>query len=208
MFKVRRYAVGVALVAALAACSHPAAQLSPPDATSPPTTSTAAPEVPSSAASVYPKAIRIPSIKVNSGEFMNVGLNPDKTMEEPPLTFPKLIAWYKKSAVPGENGPSIILSHINGNGVPGGFAKLDSVKVGDEVEVDRTDNQVAVFKVVDTKLYPKADYPKWAAKVFGDTPTPTLRLITCSGDLGPAPIFYKSNRVVSADLVRLEPKGR
>jgi len=205
MFKVRRYAVGVALVAALAACSHPVAQQTPPDATSPLTTSTAAPPAPSS--SVYPKAIRIPSIKVNSGDFMNVGLNPDKTMEEPPLTFPKLIAWYKRSAVPGETGPSIILSHINGNGVPGGFAKLDDVKVGDEVQVDRTDNQVAVFKVVATNLYPKADYPQWAAKVFGNTPKPTLRLITCSGDLGPAPIFYKSNRVVSADLVRLEPKG-
>lgn len=206
MFKVRQYAVGVALVAALAACSNPAAQTTPPDATSPGlTTSTAA--APSPGPAVIPKAIRIPSIKVDNNQFMNVGLNPDKTMEEPPLTFPKLIAWYKMSAVPGDNGPAIVLSHINGNGVPGGFAKLDDVKVGDEVDIDRTDNQVAVFKVVATNLYPKADYPKWAAKVFGVTAKPTLRLITCSGDLGPAPIFYKSNRVVSADLVRLEPKG-
>ncbi len=137
---------------------------------------------------------------------MQVGLNPDRTMQEPPLTNPKLIAWYKKSVVPGAVGASIIVSHVNGNGVAGGFAKLDNVKVGDEIAIDRTDNQTAVFKVVDTQLRPKATYRTWAAKVFGDTPTPTLRLITCSGDLGPAPIYYKSNRVVSADLVRLEPK--
>jgi sortase (surface protein transpeptidase) len=156
---------------------------------------------------VYPSAIRIPSIKLNSNEFMQVGLLADGTMEEPPLDHPKFVAWYKKSVLPGETGPAIIVSHVNGDGMAGGFAKLDNVKVGDQVEVDRTDNQTAVFKVVDTRLYLKANYPSWASKVFGDTDRPTLRLITCSGALGPGPVFYRSNRVVSAELVRLEPKS-
>lgn len=205
MLKVSRYAVGVALVAALAACSHPAAQLTPPDATSPPTTSTATPQ--QSAPTVIPNAIRIPSIKINSSPLMLVGLNPDRSMQEAPLTSPKLITWFKLDAVPGSPGVSIISSHINGNGNLGGFAKLDAVKVGDSIEVDRSDSLTAVFKVVSTGLYPKADYAQWAAKVFGNTPNPTLRLITCSGPLGPSPIFYKDNRIVFADLVSLKPTG-
>jgi hypothetical protein len=192
----------VVLGLTLAGCSHPSAQLSPPKLTSPPSSTPA-----QSTPGVYPSAIRISSIKLNSNEFMQVGLLADGTMEEPPLNHPKLVAWYKKSVVPGQTGPSIIVSHVNGDGIPGGFAKLDNVHVGDQIEIDRTDNQTAVFKVVDTKLYAKASYPSWAAKVFGDTDKPTLRLITCSGDLGPGPIFYKSNRVVSADLVRLQPKS-
>jgi hypothetical protein len=156
---------------------------------------------------VHLTGIRISSIKLNSRSMMEVGLNPDKTMQEPPLNQPQLVAWYNLSPVPGDNGASVVVSHVNGNGMPGGFAKLDSVHVGDTVSIDRTDARTATFKVTATNLYAKAAYPTWAAKVFGATPTPTLRLITCSGDLGPGPIFYKSNRVVSAELVSLKPTG-
>jgi hypothetical protein len=156
---------------------------------------------------VYPSAIRISSIKLNSNDFMQVGLVANGTMEEPPLDHPKLIAWYRKSVVPGDAGSAIIVSHVNGDGVQGGFAKLDDVKVGDEVDIARTDGQTAVFKVVDTRLRSKVSYPSWASAVFGPTPNATLRLITCSGTLGPGPMFYESNRVVSADLVRLKPTG-
>lgn len=195
----------VVFILITSACSHVPAPVAPPNETSPLTTSVA--PAPSSTAQVIPTAIRIPSIKVNSSPFMLVGLNPDGSMQDAPLSTPKLITWFKLDAVPGDPGVSIIASHINGNGNLGGFAKLDSVKVGDEVQVDRSDGQTAVFKVVSTGLYPKADYRSWAAKVFGNTPDATLRLITCSGPLGPSPIFYKDNRIVFATLVSLRPTG-
>jgi sortase (surface protein transpeptidase) len=158
---------------------------------------------------VYPTAIRIRSIAVNNNQFMQVGLLPNGELEVPPLTDPKLIAWYRMSAVPGDPGPkpSIVESHINGDQIQGGFAKLDSVKVGDEIQVDRSDQQTAVFKVTATNLYVKTQYDSWKAKVFGNVSHPTLKLITCSGDYDKVHRNYLSNRIVSADLVRLEPKS-
>lgn len=197
----------VVLGLTLAGCSHPSAQLSPPKLTSPPSSAPA-----ENAPTTFPTGIRIPSIKVNNNQFMQVRLvGPPSSpeLEVPPLSAPMLVAWYRVSAVPGDPGPkpSIVESHINGNEMQGGFAKLDSVKVGDTVQVDRSDQQTAVFKVTATNLYKKADYDKWKAKVFGDVGHPTLKLITCSGDYDKVHRNYLSNRVVSADLVRLQPKS-
>lgn len=197
----------IAVFIAIGGCSHPSAQLSPPKLTSPPSSAPA-----QNAPKVFPTGIRIPSIKVNNNQFMQVGLvGPPSSpeLEVPPLSAPMLVAWYRVSAVPGDPGPkpSIVESHINGNEMQGGFAKLDSVKVGDTVQVDRSDQQTAVFKVTATNLYKKADYDSWKAKVFGNVDRPTLRLITCSGDYDKVHRNYLSNRVVSAKLVSLKPTG-
>lgn len=194
----------VVLGLTLAGCSHPSAQLSPPKLTSPPSSTPA-----QNAPAVFPTGIRIPSIKVNNSQFMQVGLLPNGELEVPPLSAPLLVGWYRVSAVPGDPGPkpSIVESHINGDQMQGGFAKLDAVKVGDQIQVDRSDQRTAVFKVTATNLYTKAKYDSWKAKVFGDVDHPTLKLITCSGDYDKVHRNYLSNRVVSADLVRLQPKS-
>jgi hypothetical protein len=196
----------VVAVAFLAGCSHPSAQLSPPNETSPQVPSTSSPVAPETSPA-YPTGIRIQSIKLDDSQFMQVGLNPDRSMEVPPLSSPRLVGWFKLSHIPGDQGVSVIIGHVNGDGMQGSFAKLDAVKVGDEVDVDRTDGTVAVFKVVDTRLRSKANYASWAAQVFGDTDHPVLRMITCGGTLGPPPTYYESNRIVSADLERIEPKN-
>jgi len=184
----------------LAGCGQPG---TPPDLSS----ASAAATAPTAQSTVDTNVtgIRIPSIKVNNRQFMQVGLNKDRSMQVPPLNQPGLVAWYKLSPVPGEVGPAVIVSHRNGNGAPGGFAKLDSVKVGDTIDIDRSDGKTATFKVSRTVLFPKADYAKHSGDIFGDLDYPGLRLITCSGDLGPAPTYYKDNRVVFAKLVELKP---
>lgn len=147
-----------------------------------------------------PTAIRIPSIGVDSNDFVQVGLDKAGAMEVPPLSKPREMAWFSRSPAPGDLGPSVIVSHRNGNGMQGGFAKLDAVKVGATVEVDRSDGKTMVFKVRRSELYSKAQADAHADEVYGDTIDPELRLITCSGELDAKHHNYLSQRVVMANL--------
>ncbi|MCW2904209.1 MAG: hypothetical protein JWO67_6474 [Streptosporangiaceae bacterium] len=151
-------------------------------------------------------AIRIPSIGLDSKDFTpgGVGLDSHGIMQVPPLSHPKQIAWYRLSPLPGDAGPATITSHVNGDGMPGGFAKLSSVKVGATVAVDRTDGRTATFRVSKTITFPKSDYARHRAEIFGDMDHGGLRLITCGGTLGPPPEYYESQVVVFADVVSVK----
>ena len=154
--------------------------------------------------------IRIPTIGLNNREFMQVGLV-NKELEVPPLSQPKLVGWFKLSPVPGESAlcsfadgcvqPSVIVSHVNGNGVQGGFAKLSQIKVGATVEVDRSDQKTAVFKVTKVRTFLKTSFDTKAT--YGGT-SPSLTMITC----GPGQVMngsYLNQTVVTADLVTVKP---
>lgn len=208
---MKRSAAGAVLVVAgalLAGCGPDAPPHYAPDLTSPAQSSDAP------APHVGVTRIQIASIGLDDPQTMEIDLLPEnaegkRILDVPPLTAPMLVGWYRDSAVPGDPGPkpSIVESHINGNGMTGGFAQLDKVKVGAIVKIARTDGQTAEFKVTATDLYKKADYAKWEAKAFGDVTKPTVKLITCSGDYDKVHRNYLSNRVVTAELVSLKPTG-
>ncbi|HEX2499157.1 MAG TPA: sortase, partial [Actinomycetes bacterium] len=65
----------------------------------------------------------------------------------------------------------------------------------DRVVVARSDGVVARFRVESVRAFPRADFP--TAEVYGATPEPVLRLITCGGvyDRGNG---YRDNVVVFA----------
>lgn len=161
---------------------------------------------------VVPVAIRIPSIGVAATSMVTVGLvtsseatplQPVGSIDTPPLIHPQQIAWYRGSPTPGDVGPAVVLSHRDGHGQLGGFARLDDVAVGDEVDIDRSDHETAVFRVTDTQLIPKADMA--VADVYANSDHPELRLITCSGELDRQAHNYLDQRIVAADLVTLRP---
>lgn len=193
----------------LAGCSPPASTPAPAPAT---VTVTDTPIlVATTTHTVVPTAIRIPSIGVHATSMIAVGLvtardatpsQPAGSIATPPLTHPQQIAWYKGSPTPGDVGPAVVLSHRDGDGQYGGFARLDDVQVGDEVDIDRSDHRTAVFRVTGTALYPKADMTN--ADVYSNLDHPGLRLITCSGPFDRTAHNYPLQRVVSADLVTLE----
>lgn len=203
-----RAALGVMLLGLLVAgCGGPGKFADEP---APLSTSSGAEPPPSSTAGVVPTGIRIPSIAVNNRQFMQVGLV-NKELEVPPLSQPKLMGWFKLSPLPGESAlcsyadgcvqPAVIISHINGNGVAGGFAKLTQVKVGALIEVDRSDNQTAVFKVTKTRVFKKSQFD--TPSVYGVS-GPSLVLITC----GPGTVVngsYLNQTVVTATRVELKP---
>lgn len=143
-----------------------------------------------------PIRLQVPAIGVDTA-LENLGIIADGSLA-PPSSFPEA-GWYTKGVRPGDPGPAIIAGHVDSYQGPAVFFDLPKLKKGDTVLVTRADKSVVRF-VVDSKAqYPKAQFPTSA--VYGPTPTPELRLITCTGVFDRSVRSYEDNLVVTAVLV-------
>jgi LPXTG-site transpeptidase (sortase) family protein len=164
-----------------------------------PTTVTVAPTAASTTpteqqtAALYPVAVSIPSIKVNTTLQM---LTLDSAGALNPPTNLTQAGWYTGSAVPGQLGPSVLAGHIDSTTGPAVFYRLVYLKAGDTVTVTLSDQSTVEFVVTTVESYPKDDFPTVA--VYGPVPDAELRLITCGG--GFANGHYLNNTVVYARL--------
>lgn len=149
-----------------------------------------------------PVSIAIPAIGVRS-RLLDVGRNPDGTIQVPPLNDPPLTneaAWYEFSPTPGQRGPSIIEGHVDSaRDGPSVFFRLGALRPGDLVNVTLADHQVAVFKITGVRRYSKDRFPTSA--VYGDTDYAALRLITCGGDFDAKTRHYLASVVAFASLL-------
>ncbi|KJK33986.1 peptidase C60, partial [Lentzea aerocolonigenes] len=118
-----------------------------------------------------PTELRIPKIGAKSS-LVPLGLNPDETVEVPPVEQPMQAGWYKLARTPGEAGPAVVLGHVDGNKQPGIFFRLKELVEGDEVEVSRKDGTTAKFRVRKTEQIAKNSFPTEA--VYGETDQPEL----------------------------------
>jgi hypothetical protein len=73
------------------------------------------------------------------------------------------------------------------------------MKPGALVHVAREDGSTVTFRVERVETHEKDDFPTLA--VYGDTPGPALRLITCGGEFDPDAHSYRSNVVVFATMI-------
>jgi Sortase domain len=78
------------------------------------------------------------------------------------------------------------------------FFELRRLREGNRVHVDRADGTTVTFTVRRVARYPKRNIPD--AEVYGTTPDPQLRLITCGGSFDRARRSYRDNIVVYATL--------
>jgi hypothetical protein len=108
---------------------------------------------------------------------------------------PAVAGWLATGPAPGEVGPAVVTGHVRYRG-PAVFARLAELAPGDLVRLLRADGTTAVFVVTAVATYPKAAFP--TAAVYGPTPDPQLRLVTCGGDLDPAAHSYADDVVVYA----------
>jgi hypothetical protein len=151
-----------------------------------------------------PVSINIPAIGVRSN-LLRLGLNPDGTIQVPPLyAQPSQAGWYKYSPTPGQIGSSIIEGHIDTYQGPSVFFRLGALRPGNQVNVTLADGTVAIFKVTGVRSYPKTSWP-WQV-VFGSADYPALHLITCGGTFDYSTRQYLSNTVVFASLVSSREK--
>ena len=140
-----------------------------------------------------PGEIRIPAIGV-SAPVVTLHMNSDGTLQVP-SRFDEA-GWYDGSVPPGDKGSSVIVGHVDSFTGPAIFYRLDELTPGSEIEVRLSGGRWTMFVVTQVAEYPKSAFP--TAAVYGDTSTPSLRLITCGGPFDASTGHYVSNVVVFA----------
>jgi Sortase domain len=139
-----------------------------------------------------PRRLAIETLGV-SADVVAVGLRPDGALDPP--DDPADVGWYAESSKPGDRGPAVLVGHVDSPAGAGVFARLSQLSHGDLIRVEGADGAVAAFAVVSIASYPRDDFPSDA--VYGATPDPQLRLITCSGTYRKGH-GYEENLVVMA----------
>ncbi|WP_433608851.1 class F sortase [Dactylosporangium sp. CA-139114] len=117
------------------------------------------------------------------------------------LESPKVFGeagWFTGGAYPGDAGPAVLAGHVDSKTGPAVFYRLHELAAGDTVEVRRGEGWLT-FRVTASEHYAKAQFP--SARVYGPTPVPELRLITCGGTFDQARRSYRDNLVVYAVLI-------
>ncbi|MEU3349045.1 class F sortase [Streptomyces sp. NPDC006700] len=144
-----------------------------------------------------PTRLSIPDIGVDA-PFTNLTVNASGQLNPPPADDTNMVGWFQGGPSPGERGASVVVGHLDTMTGPAVFAELDSLEPGAAVDITRADGTVAHFKVDSLDSFSKADFPD--DKVYSDTTTPQLRLITCGGNFNRISKDYEENVVVFAHL--------
>ncbi|MFC1401758.1 MULTISPECIES: class F sortase [Streptacidiphilus] len=144
-----------------------------------------------------PLRIRIPAISVDA-PLTGLHLDRQHHLLPPPDEQRNLAGWYTGGAAPGTVGAAIIAGHVDNAHGPAVFYGLGSLHRGDTVSILRRDRRTATFRVDGIDVYSRKSFPD--RKVYGPTPYPELRLITCGGGYTRAS-GYLGNVVVFAHLV-------
>ncbi|ROQ58620.1 sortase family protein [Rathayibacter sp. PhB152] len=145
---------------------------------------------------VTPVRVVIPAIGVDS--TLESLTRDDTGWIQPPVQVDDA-GWYRDGVVPGDIGPSVIAGHVDSRIGPGVFLDLTALVPGDTVDVILSDGSTRTFSVTGSVSVPKEDFP--TEDVYGPSPTPQLRLITCGGVFDDSYGHYVDNVVVSADRI-------
>lgn len=140
-----------------------------------------------------PQELSIPSIGVKT-LIQIVGVDQNGRMGLP-TNFVD-VAWYKYGPKPGERGSAVIAGHldtaVDDKAV---FAKLSTLKKGDDVYViDKTGRKIR-FRVTKKEVYDDTKAP--LDRIFDQTvATARLNLVTCDGTWNPKTRNYSERLVV------------
>ncbi|WP_420364006.1 class F sortase [Curtobacterium aetherium] len=154
------------------------------------------PAAPAARSDATPTRVSIPAIGVDAAlEDLHRGaageLDPPEAWDD--------AGWFSDGIVPGEVGPAVVAGHVDSPTSAAVFFRLDELVAGDRIAVTMTDGSTRTFAVDRTERAAKSAFP--TSDVYGTTPTPTLRLITCDGTFDTATGHYTDNLIVFADLV-------
>jgi sortase family protein len=193
-----------ALALLLAACgsSEPLVREAPPAQTAVPTPSpepvaTARPKRHPQRVGRAPRPVRVKIAAIGVDvPLIALGLDANRALEVPERF--DVAGWWSGGYRPGEPGPAVIAGHVDSKTGPAVFYRLGKLERGDAVTVQRRDGSTVRFTVRAVGHYAKTAFP--TKQVYGPTPRPALRLITCSGDFDRSTGHYIDNTVVYADI--------
>lgn len=130
-------------------------------------------------------------------EVIDLDLNADGSLQTPDDDFSQA-GWYTGRAAPGEQGPAVVVGHVDNKAGPAVFYRLRELVAGDEVEITRDDGSSVVYTVTYSEQVDKDAFP--TEKVYGGTSVPELRLVTCGGDFDRSSGHYVDNIVTYATI--------
>jgi LPXTG-site transpeptidase (sortase) family protein len=143
---------------------------------------------------LLPARIVVPKLGVDA-PIVLLGVLPDGAMEAP--SKPLDVAWYTFSAKPGQPGNVVMSGHVDFvNYGPAVFARLDEMRLGDEVAVELEDGAILKYLVESVDQYVEAEAP--VQEIVGPTPNEAITLITCSGSFDARSRTYDKRLVVRA----------
>jgi LPXTG-site transpeptidase (sortase) family protein len=141
-----------------------------------------------------PARILLPKLGVDA-PIVLLGVLPDGAMESP--SKPLDVAWYTFSARPGQPGNVVMSGHVDFvNYGPAVFARLDEMRLGDEVAVQLENGAILKYLVQSIDEYVEAEAP--VQEIVGPTPNEAITLITCSGNFDARSRTYDKRLVVRA----------
>ncbi len=143
-----------------------------------------------------PLQLSIPAINVST-QLVRLGVNPDGTLQVP--TDFSVAGWYALGPSPGERGAAVIVGHVDSKQGPAVFYRLGGLAPGGLVHIALADRAEVVFRVYAVREYAKTAFP--TSLVYGPTPAPELRLVTCGGPFDARTGHYLDNVVVFARYV-------
>ena len=142
-----------------------------------------------------PVRIVIPAIGVDA-RVIRVGLNPDETIEVPATLSDT--GWFEPGPEPGEQGSAVIVGHLESLAGRGVFKRLKELRVGQTIAIHLRDGSTVRYVADSMVRVPKSRFP--TDRVYAQTKQPTLRLITCAGEMNPATGYHPDNYIVFASL--------
>jgi sortase (surface protein transpeptidase) len=109
---------------------------------------------------------------------------------------PNVAGWFAEGPRPGQQGPAVIVGHVDSNGGPAVFFHLSQLRPGAEVRIDTADGHSVLFRVTAQARVAKKLFP--TELVYSPTLEPSLRLVTCGGTFDRAAGSYRDNVIVNA----------
>lgn len=143
-----------------------------------------------------PRLIKISSQQIQ-GCIQKVGIDQHNAIAVPDNVH--LAGWYNKSAVPGENGVSLIDGHVLGRFGDAIFKNLKNVTSGDSIEVQMGDLSWRKFEIIEV-LDLSVDETQKQMLQQNVGVDKQLTLITCTGTFNNDEQTYDRRIVVRAAL--------
>jgi hypothetical protein len=142
-----------------------------------------------------PVEVNIPSIGARS-RLDPLTMDAHGMLNPPPE--PARAGWFSNGVRPGDPGPAVIAGHVDSRTGTAVFTRLATVRPGATVLVTDGAGRTVTFTVDLVRTYPKSGFP--TDDVYGATPDPQLRLITCGGGFDQFRRHYEDNVVVFASV--------
>jgi LPXTG-site transpeptidase (sortase) family protein len=148
----------------------------------------------------HPKQLTVDKLGINAN-IVSLGTLKDGSLDAPKTAWD--VGWYDNSTLPGSGyGALLIDGHVNDAlNSPGVFYKLNTLAVGDTMQITRGDGQVFTYNVneVDQTPIAQVDMSKMLRSI---TPGKEgLNLITCGGVYNYTLHTYTDRILVYATLV-------